>query len=180
MAPIIREATREDAALLLRLIRESFETVYQRFDLRPEKWPGHAANKTPAWILEAMDNAQRFFILEESGEPCGCVALEIGEGGTAHLRRLAVLPAFRRRGFGRRLVDHVLAQARRLAARRVVLGIVAANMELQQWYERQGFAVTDRKRYDEVPFEVTHMALEIVQPRPHAAAIVVRRRTGDG
>jgi hypothetical protein len=64
--------------------------------------------------------------------------------------------------------------------RRPALGIVAANMVLQQWYERQGFAVTDRKRYDEVPFEVTHMALEIVQPRPHAAAIVVRRRTGDG
>lgn len=69
MAPIIREATREDAALLLRLIRESFETVYQRFNLRPETWRGHAANKEPAWILEAMDKGQRFFVLEEGGAP---------------------------------------------------------------------------------------------------------------
>jgi len=162
MAPIIREATREDAALLLRLIRESFETVYQRFNLRPETWRGHAANKEPAWILETMDKGQRFFVLEKGGAPCGCVALEREDAATVHLRRLAVLPACRRRGYGRRLVDLVLAEARRLGARRVVLGIVAANTELQQWYERQGFVVTERKRYDELPFEVTHMALEFV------------------
>jgi hypothetical protein len=40
--------------------------------------------------------------------------------------------------------------------------------------------VTERKRYDELAFEITHMALEFVSPRPHTAAMVVRRRTGDG
>ena len=77
------------------------------------------------------------------------------------LRRLAVLPAHRRKGYGRTLVDHVVAQARRLGAPRVTLGLWATDPELRRWYERQGFAVTEAKHYDDLPLPVTHMAMDL-------------------
>jgi len=65
---------------------------------------------------------------------------------------------------GRALVAHVMAEARRSPsglATRVTLGLWATDPELRRWYERQGFAVTEVKHYDDLPLPVTHMAMDL-------------------
>ncbi|MBM4018621.1 MAG: GNAT family N-acetyltransferase [Planctomycetes bacterium] len=169
--PAVREAVPDDAPLLLRLIQESFQTVYDRFGIGRD-WPRHAANLQPVWILEQVAEGNRFFVLEEAGRACGCVAIQgPGRRGagpddapddpTVHIRRLAVLPADRRRGHGRMLVEHVLAEARRRGARRAVLTIIAADVELRRWYERMGFVATETRRDPDMPFQVTRMAMDL-------------------
>ena len=157
----IREAGRQDAPLLLGLIQESFETLYRRVGLTAANFSRHAAHMGPEWVLEQMDTGNRFFILEDSGVACGCVALGPAQAGAVELRRLAVLPAHRGRGLGRMLVAHVLTEARRLGARRVTLGLWATDPELRRWYERQGFAVSEVKHYDDLPLPLTHMAMDL-------------------
>jgi ribosomal protein S18 acetylase RimI-like enzyme len=157
--PTIREAARGDAPLILGVIREAFETAYRRLGMTRENWQHHAGNKGPEWILEQMDLGNRFFILEESGAACGCIALRQEDAETVQLRRLAVVPAHRGRGYGRMLVAHVVAEAKRLGARRVTLGMWADDPQLRGWYERLGFAVTETKTYPDLPLPVTHMAL---------------------
>ena len=49
--PSIREATRDDAPLLLRLIQQSFQTVYDRLGLTPENFKHHASLFGPPWVL---------------------------------------------------------------------------------------------------------------------------------
>ena len=160
--PTIRPATRDDAPLLLRLIQQSFQTVYDRLGLTPENFRYHASGFGPPWVLEQMDAGNRFFVLEDGGEAVGCVALKPEEDGAVQLRRLAVLPAHRGKGYGRRLVDHVLAEARRMGVRRVTLGMWADDVPLRQWYERLGFAVTETRTQPDLPLAVTHMALAII------------------
>ena len=157
----IREAGRQDAPLLLGLIQESFETLYRRVGLTPANFSRHAAHMGPEWVLEQMDTGNRFFILEDSGLACGCVALRTADAGAVELRRLAVLPARRRRGCGQALVAHVVAEARCLGARRIMLGLWATDPELRRWYERRGFAVTETKTYPDLPLAVTHMAMDL-------------------
>ncbi|MBE3100540.1 MAG: GNAT family N-acetyltransferase [Planctomycetes bacterium] len=157
----IREAGRQDAPLLLGLIRESFETLYRRVGLTPANFSRHAAHMGTDWVLEQMDGGNRFFILEDLGVPCGCVALRPAQAGAVELRRLAVLPAHRRRGCGQALVAHVVAEARRLGARRVTLGLWATAPELRRWYERRGFTITETKTYPDLPLAVTHMAMDL-------------------
>ena len=159
MTSVIRPATRDDAPLLLRLIRQSFETVYDRLGLTPENFKHHAWHFGPPWILEQMDSGSRFFILEEAGQAVGCVALKAEENGAVQMRRLAVLPAHRGKGCGRMLVDHALAEARRMRARRVTLGMWAGDTPLRQWYERLGFTVTETQTSPDMPLPVTHMVL---------------------
>ena len=144
------------------LIRQSFQTVYDRLGMTPENYKHHASLFGPAWILEQMDAGNRFFVLEDAGEPVGCVALKTEEGGAVQLRRLAVLPAHRGKGYGRTLIDHALAEARRMGVRRVMLGMWADDVPLRQWYERLGFAVTETKTQPDLPLAVTHMALAII------------------
>jgi len=160
----IREATCDDADLLARLIRDGFRTVAARLGLTREICPRHPAITETPLVLELLDKGNRFFVLQEDGRACGCVGLERPDPETVHVRRLAVLPECRGRGHGRRLMEHALAEARRLGARRATLGVVGGEAALEQWYARMGFAVTERKHYDDLPFDVTFMAREERSP----------------
>src|SRR5210317_1460433 len=108
----IKAATRDDGAVLTGLIRKSYRDVAQRFDLTPENCPKHPSNCTDDWIRNDFARGISYFIIEHNGRPAGCAALEIPEPALGYLERLAVLPAHRCQGIGRRLVDHVFNRAK--------------------------------------------------------------------
>lgn len=157
----IRAATREDIPLLVRLIRSAFAEVAARFAITPENAPRHPAHTEPEWVAGRMDKGDHYFVLEEAGEAVGCVSLERTDPDTVHLKKLAVLPHARHRGHGRALVKHVLAEAHHLGARRVTLALIADHVELQAWYEQQGFTVAEQKHHAGLSFLVTHMAKDL-------------------
>ena len=65
-----------------------------------------------------------------------------------HLGNLAVAPWARRRGVGGRLLDALLAEARRRRARLVTLEVRRSNVGAQALYRREGFTtVMVRKGY---------------------------------
>jgi N-acetylglutamate synthase-like GNAT family acetyltransferase len=153
----IREASAGDAALLARLIRESFRDVAARFALTPANCPKHPSNCTPDWIESDWARGVQYFLLSQ-GDTCpGCVALERPRPGLCYLERLAVLPAWRRRGMGRALVRHVLARAREEGARQIGIGLIADHVELKRWYANLGFVETHTQRFQHLPFEVCFM-----------------------
>lgn len=158
---MIREATAEDVDLLVRLIREAFATVAARFAITPANWPRHSSNISPERVREMMAEGHRYFVLEDGGEPRGCVALRRDDAETVHLRHLGVVPAARGRGLGRALLAHALTEARRLGARRATLGILAPDADLRAWYERHGFTVTETKTWPDIPIDVTFMARDL-------------------
>jgi putative hydrolase of the HAD superfamily len=160
-AATIRPATREDIPLLVRIIRSAFAEVAARFAITPENAPWHPAHTEPEWIAGRMDKGDQYFILEDTGEAVGCVSMELADPDTVHLKKLAVLPHARHKGHGKTLVRHVLAKAQHLGARRVTLALIADHVELQAWYEQQGFAVTEQKHHAGLSFLVTHMAKDL-------------------
>jgi N-acetylglutamate synthase-like GNAT family acetyltransferase len=154
---VIRQATRDDVPVLAEVIRAAFRDVADRFALTAETCPTHPSNCAMAWIEQALDKGVRYYIGEEGGKACGCVALERANPEVCYLERLAVLPEYRRNGFGKALVDHVLAAARALGARRVEIGIIAEHRELKDWYLRLGFSMRDTVRFEHLPFAVMFM-----------------------
>ena len=157
----IREATTDDAALLTGIIRSAFRDVAERFGLTMDACPRHPSNCTVKGVQAALEKGVRYYILEENGKPCGCVALERAGEGVCYLERLAVLPECRRRGFGKALVEHVFKEAKRIGASQVELGIIAKRTELKEWYEKQGFVVKRTARFEDLPFAVIFMLKEL-------------------
>lgn len=157
---MIRHATVDDIDLLTNLVRTAFRDVAERFRLTPENCPKHPSNCEPDWIRTAMEKGVQYFILEENYTPCGCVALEHAKPGVCYLERLAVLPAYRHRGFGKMLVEHVVCEAARQGISRVEIGIIAEQNDLREWYERLGFVGTGEKTFAHLPFRVAFMAKE--------------------
>ncbi len=174
---VITDASKDDAELLASLIRGAFADVAQRFGLTPENSPTHPSNCQPEWIQAAFARGVKYYVLRTSGQPAGCVALERVSDDTCYMERLAVLPAFRRSGFGEALVNHIVARAREMGLRAIEIGTIAAQTELRQWYERQGFVATGTRHFESLPFDVTFMRRELAdEAAPHEET----NQTGEG
>ena len=63
-----------------------------------------------------------------------------------HINNVAMRPQFRQQGIGTALLQHVLAEARTLGARRATLEVRASNDGARRLYERLGFYVAGTRR----------------------------------
>jgi ribosomal-protein-alanine N-acetyltransferase len=71
-----------------------------------------------------------------------------------HINNVALRPQFRSQGIGTALLQRVLAEARRLGARRATLEVRASNEGARRLYERLGFYVAGvRRNYYTDPVE---------------------------
>ena len=102
----------------------------------------------------------RYYILEDNGRACGCVALEKAGPDVCYLGRLAVLPEHRNKGFGQALVNHLFEQAKKIDIRRVEIGLISKHRKLKAWYKKLGFIQIRTKKFDHLPFIVAFMYKE--------------------
>lgn len=105
---------------------------------------------TESWsygILEAGLHSpfDTYFVLEQEGQILGYANLRIlaGEG---EIQRIAVLPAFRRLGAGRKLMDAMVAHARKNQVYAVTLEVREGNIAARTLYESYGFAAEAVRR----------------------------------
>jgi len=161
MAYGIRDATWDDIPLLVTLIRDSFRGIAHRFNLTGQNCPAHPSNCTRKQVKRAVKRGKRYFRLEEGGVACGCVGMGCKEAGLCDLEPLGVLPQFRERAFGKKLVDHVRQEAKKAGAKSVRVGIIAKQIELKRWYEKQGFVAVGTTRFPNLPYAVTFLTVDL-------------------
>jgi ribosomal-protein-alanine N-acetyltransferase len=99
-----------------------------------------------AFLYEMQQNpAARCWVMREDGRVVGYVCLwEIAD--ELHITNIAVHPAHRRRGLGRRLLGGVIEDGRARGLRMVVLEERPSNREALPLYESFGFRVVGRRR----------------------------------
>jgi len=157
----VRIADESDVDLLAEMTRKSHADVARRFNLTPENCPKHPSNCTPAWIVNDLARGVRYFLVDWQGEPAGCVALEQADAEMVYLERLSVLPENRRKGLGRRLVEHVISATDELGVPQIGVGIIADFVELKDWYLKMGFKEGATKTFAHLPFQVLLMAYRL-------------------
>ena len=157
----IRQATISDAETLSEIIRDSYQTVADRFGLNDSNCPKHPSNCTSEWISSDFERGVTYIILVIDGKETGCVALEKADHELCYLERLAVIPEYRNKGFGKSLVDYVFNEARILGCKRISIGIISKQQELKNWYSKIGFKEGVTKSFDHLPFDVTFMEYDI-------------------
>ena len=74
----------------------------------------------PRSKLDICDNLMKFVVLEEDGDVVGCGSLELFNQNLCEIRSLVVAPDKKRSGYGRILVDELIAKARLLGLKRVM------------------------------------------------------------
>jgi GNAT superfamily N-acetyltransferase len=164
----IRDAGPDDSAALARVRALSWRSAYDGL-LAPEliavaTGPG-GADRQRAFLAE--DPARRALLAEHDGEAVGmavygpdrAVAGAEPVAGTAELYVIYVLPCYWSRGVGPPLMDRVLGDARATGYSRLALWVLAGNERARRFYERYGFAVTDKKiaeRHGHVTYDIRY------------------------
>jgi len=102
-------------------------------------YPEPGANHFALDPAEVAPGRGIFLVAYRNGQPIGCGAVRLLDPTTAEVKRMYVEPALRGGGIGRRLVEALEAEARRLGAERLVLETGARQVEALALYTRCGF-----------------------------------------
>ena len=87
----------------------------------------------------------------------GYYSLSILNESEVELNNLSVLPEYRHRGIGLKLLEDCFAKAKEIGRTRVKIGIVEENTVLKNWYEKCGFVHTGTEKFDFFPFTCGYM-----------------------
>lgn len=132
---------------LLRLRAGDEAAVAALLAAAPEAAPWSAAS------CASFAAAGQGWLARRGGEAAGFIAARV-VADECEILNLAVAPAYRRRGVGRRLVERALAEARRAGARRCWLEVRASNAGAITFYEAMGFRRAGlRRAYYSAPVE---------------------------
>ncbi len=127
--------TREDLDRVAGLFRRYAASLpvdlgYQNFEAELAGLPGKYA--PPQGVLLLARDA--------IGDPIGCVALRpMDEPGRCEMKRLYIAREGRGRGLGRRLVEALMQEARRIGYREICLDTLPHMDEAMGLYEKLGF-----------------------------------------
>jgi predicted GNAT family N-acyltransferase len=88
--------------------------------------------------FDEVDDIALHALVCDDGQPAATARL-YQKDGTFHIGRVAVLPAFRRRGLGEMAMRLLMLKARELGAAEVALG---AQVQARGFYEKLGFRST--------------------------------------
>ncbi|MHB9027035.1 MAG: GNAT family N-acetyltransferase [Armatimonadota bacterium] len=146
------------------VIRQSFRTVADEFGLTPENSPTHPAFLTDEQLRTHVDHGLQLFGLYAGSVLAGVVGLKRLTAGDFAVEKLAVLPTYRHRRFGAKLMIFAWEQIKQQDGEKACIGIIDDNTVLKQWYQRQGFIATEIKRFPHLPFTVCLMEKIVRHP----------------
>ena len=93
---------------------------------------------TEGIFRDCLRNGQECWLLMSSGQNVGHGILSVA-AGESHLLNVCVHPDFQGHGFGRILVEHVLARARAGKASTIFLEVRPSNLAACELYDKLGF-----------------------------------------
>lgn len=139
------------------VIRNSFATVAAQFKLTPENAPTNPAFIELQHLQRMQEKGIVLFGVFYDVVQIGFVAVEKKAENEFYMERLAVLPQYRHRGFGREIVNYVADYVAGQRGSRVLIGMMDQYTQLKAWYRSLGFEELYVTRHARIPFPVCYM-----------------------
>ncbi len=139
------------------IIRKSYETVAATFMITEEQVPTNGAFLKVEALHRMINQGATLFGLWDGELPVGFAALEKESERGYRLEKLAVLPEFRHKGYGRQLVDYTTNYIKEQGGKEITLGVIDEHTILKEWYQTLGFRMTKHKKFKHLPFTVCFM-----------------------
>jgi ribosomal protein S18 acetylase RimI-like enzyme len=158
---IIRDVTGASLEANAAIIRRAFGTVADELGFTEANVPVYPAFITAERLGELRSRGAVFFGLFIEDVQAWFVAVDKENDGKYYMKRLAVLPEYRQRGYGKKLVDFVIDFVKGRGSRKLHIAIVNEQAILKRWYQGMGFRETSVKYFERLPFRVCFMELDI-------------------
>jgi ribosomal protein S18 acetylase RimI-like enzyme len=160
---MIRKIERDEIPACVDVIRTSFLTVAQEYNITQENAPRYTAYATTVERLEYQLSEGRpmFVYIDENMKIVGYYSLNFLENNECELNNLCVLPEYRHMKIGEKLIEHAFSAAKQSECRIMNIGIVEENVKLRKWYELYGFKHIETRKFDFFPFTCGYMRKEL-------------------
>lgn len=156
---MIKKIEQKEISACVKVIRESFSTVADEFGFTKENAPRFTAFATTeerlCWQLE--QERRPMYAFYEEGHIVGYYSLLFQNHQECELNNLCVLPAYRHKGAGEKLLNHAFQVAQECNCIKINIGIVEENTVLRRWYESFGFVHIGTQKFDFFPFTCGYM-----------------------
>jgi diamine N-acetyltransferase len=139
------------------VIRESFSTVAEQFGLTRENAPTNPAFIEARHLQKMREKGIDMFAVFCDTLQIGFVAIEKTEANGFYMERLAVLPKYRHKGFGRQIVEYAVKYIADQGGETVLIGVIAEHAALKAWYRKLGFVEFKSQQFAHLPFKVCYM-----------------------
>lgn len=157
----IKRIGNAELATAAQVIRESFATVANDFDLTLDNCPTNGAFTQAKHLKIDLDKGQQLFGVYLGKKMIGFFELVYHDGYQATLEKVAVVPSERGNQYG----EFILDKARKIAAEdrieQIDIGIIKENRRLKKWYQKNGYEIVCSKQFDHLPFEVLYLQLDL-------------------
>lgn len=145
------------------VIRKSFAGVAKDFGLTIDNCPTNSAFLKKEQLVSDFQKGIRMFGLFDENTQVGFVAVEKKDEKTYYLEKLAVLPEYRKNGFGKILVEKAILIAKNSGGTILSIGLINENEILKKWYLGLGFQETCVKVFPHLPFTVCLMEYSLTK-----------------
>ena len=150
----IRPLRDEADAIAFRTLNE--EWIAQLFTIEPKDRE----------VLESPEESVlrkggHVFLVYAGDDAIGCAALIPLGSNVYELSKMAVSPKRRGLGIGRKLIEHVIAEARNIGAKRLVLGSSTKLPNAVHLYESVGFLHVPPDKIPPLPYARTDVFMEM-------------------
>lgn len=159
--PIIKEVKKEDLSECVDVIRKSFLTVADNLGFTKENAPMHTAfSICEEKLVEQYNRGRKMFAYFDKNRIAGFYSIEFYDN-ECELNNLCVLPDYRSKGIGEKLLTHSLKFAKKFNVCKMNISIVEENKTLKLWYEKLGFVSEYTKKFEGFPFTCGYMTKTI-------------------
>ena len=139
------------------VLHTGFATAAQEFGLTEQNCPSHTAFIPLKRLQEQFREGRPMFLLFREDMPIGYYSLKQKSEQEWELNHLTVLPEYRRKGYGRKLLAHAAETVKSRGGNRIEIGIIEENTALKNWYLQAGFVHTGTGQFPSLPFIVGYM-----------------------
>lgn len=155
----IRKIEKSDIPDCVRVIRESFLTVADEFGFTEENAPRFTGfSVTQECLMYQYEDKNRLMYAYFCDNAIvGYYSICLKENGECELNNLSVLPDYRHRGIGEKLLLHSFEAAKAAGCQKMFIGIVEENTRLRKWYESFGVEHIGTEKFDFFPFTCGYM-----------------------
>lgn len=159
----IKEVTMDDIPECVNVIRTSFLTVADELGFTIENAPRYTAFATTKERLtnQLEQDHRPMYAYYEDGRIIGYYSLALQENRTCELNNLCVLPEYRHKHIGEKLLNDSFNKAHALDCIKINIGIVEENTILRHWYEMMGFRHIGTQKFDFFPFTCGYMEKDL-------------------
>ena len=172
----LRRMSIDEVRECVEVIRSSFQTVADEFGFTEENAPRFTAFATDEnrLLYQFCVEKRPMYVYLIGKKIVGYYSLALSDDGSAELNNLAVLPEYRHKGIGGKLLTDAMIQAKTFGKATLKLGIVEENKRLRKWYESFGFVHVGTQKFDFFPFTCGYLERELPKTkyyRVHSADV---------